>query len=702
MQLVNITLKGIRSFKDEMTTGIPEGITGIVGIHDINPDRSNGIGKSTLATSILYACYGDTANIKNLDDIECDQLDKKEDKFAEIVFYKAETNSNYRVRRGRKDGASYFELYEGTTPLGGTTIASRELELKRILGMDYDMFTASTFFEQNQLNKIVADDPKDRRNYIDKVLGLSVWRNAGSTLTTDYNKLKASQTEIKEAIKNLSEKNDITRYDKVLEDIVKTELTITNTTETQVKESARLSSLLESIQKQELYVTKKKSLDEKNSRKEKLDNEISSLNTVLTTLHENKVLKQAELEKIQLDVPQIQQTIKDVKVILNDITQQKSNCSIEINNLSTQELMLQKDKTLLLEQLNGFVQSKCDSCEQEITEEYKLTKTKEKNDKIQSIEVELTRIKQEKIFANDSCNKLALEEKTNNTQVLNLDSTLRTLTTKLSTIEVEIKNIDTQVEEKVKKVSLLDEDLSVLKGEITTAESELAAIPFVDLTEAEKSVQQCKQTLENINATLTSSNQSLGTLKQVKQHLEGVKKEIEDKEKILKSQELELYYYNIVDKAFKEIPTQIFEETISYTNREASSLIQRFNPNMEVELYEDKTKKNKPLEVNVTVRGRNRKFVALSEGQKTTVSLALRIGFAKVIAARSNRKIDMIILDEPFGMLDAHSQSQVQSILTDLLDYFKQILVITHIGNINNYPNLITVRMREDETSYIA
>lgn len=700
MIVKRITLKGIRSFKDLVTVDIPLGITGIIGVHDTNPERSNGIGKTTLATSMLYTYYGDTSNIKTLNDIECDQLLEEDDKFAEIEFYQAETNNTYTVKRGRQNGSSYFELYEDKKPLGGTSIASRELELKRILGMDYDMFTATTFFEQNQLNKIVSADSKDRRNYIDKVLGLVTWRDSSSAITTDSNKVKKEIEELKESIKTLLAES-VSSTTK-LKELPQVEITLQSNIEVKQKLETSITDKKSLIQQQEVYLLKQSSIVSKKKEKVELATQLSFIDKEINLLIADQKIK----ERDSVELPE-KKSVADSE--LTNLTKELDKLSNQVKSLEDiiQHRSLTRTKLeTTLHHINTSIKdlnnSTCDKCEQDITEAYKELKIAEKNKELLTTQQSIDALNNTRGQAVTELQQVTTNMKSVTANIEKLKQQSTSYTIEISKLDISIKSIQKQLSDKQLQQQQKKQSIDKITKDIDKLDKELEGSDFTSVEQVQKEIVELNTKLEHTNTAITNLQQQIGGLLVIKDQLDNVKKEIEEKENILKSKELDLYIYTIVDKAFKDIPTQIFEETIAYTNREASSIVQRIYPNMEVELYEDKAKKYKPLEVKVEVSKKSRNFVALSEGQKTIVSLALRLGLAKAISARSNRKIDMIILDEPFGMLDAHSQTQVQSILADLLLEFKQILVITHIGNINNYPNLITVRMSDTDSSYIA
>lgn len=141
MRLDTIELEGYSSYKNYTQVSIPEGITGIIGVFDNITGRSNAVGKSSLVMAIVYALYGEGEADKISEFIN----DNSESMFVRIKFVK--DGNEYTCERGINKGSSYLDLYQNKNRLGNT-IATTQEHINRIMGMDYDMFTASVFLNK--------------------------------------------------------------------------------------------------------------------------------------------------------------------------------------------------------------------------------------------------------------------------------------------------------------------------------------------------------------------------------------------------------------------------------------------------------------------------------------------------------------------------------------------------------------------------
>ena len=73
--------------------------------------------------------------------------------------------------------------------------------------MNYNMLTAANFLEQGEMDKFInpkKTGPDERRNYIDRVLGLDLWRSIGKDTNRDIRKFDEQIEQIKDTLHDLS------------------------------------------------------------------------------------------------------------------------------------------------------------------------------------------------------------------------------------------------------------------------------------------------------------------------------------------------------------------------------------------------------------------------------------------------------------------------------------------------------------------
>ncbi|MGO3885782.1 MAG: SbcC/MukB-like Walker B domain-containing protein, partial [Mycetocola sp.] len=101
--------------------------------------------------------------------------------------------------------------------------------------------------------------------------------------------------------------------------------------------------------------------------------------------------------------------------------------------------------------------------------------------------------------------------------------------------------------------------------------------------------------------------------------------------------------------------------------------------------------------------GRSRSTRSLSGGESFLASLALALGLAEVVTARSGGvRLDTLFIDEGFGSLDAHTLEIAMATLDGLRSGGRTVGVISHVGSmIEQIPATVRVRARPAGDSVI-
>jgi exonuclease SbcC len=87
----------------------------------------------------------------------------------------------------------------------------------------------------------------------------------------------------------------------------------------------------------------------------------------------------------------------------------------------------------------------------------------------------------------------------------------------------------------------------------------------------------------------------------------------------------------------------------------------------------------------------------ISGGEEDVVALALRLALSELIQEKKGHPLSLLILDEVFGSLDAERRQSVLERLSALKGRFDQILVISHVEEINQVADQCLFLTRDDE-----
>lgn len=697
MILKKIELQGFGSYRDYNSVVIPEGLCGIVGRYTSNIDKSIGSGKSTLIMSILYALFG-AGEFDTLDQLLNDSLPPKSPFFVRLTF--TQNNVEYVVERGRKP-ESYLDLYQDGKPLGDPTIAKRTEEICRIVGMDYGMFTASIFFEQDRLSKLVDVESSQRRMYIEKVLGISFWTECFKESQRDYNALIKSIEENQEEIHTL-------------EGTIKDRKTTIESLELLVKDVLENKSLLKVLQdKLNSFKQAKETLktlsslqtsltQTKNSITE-LDNTIKSLQSSITSSETSISESEKSLIEIQESISSLMESEKSLTCEISSLQEDLQNKRENLTKVISQSSEVSAYYKTLLEKKASLKAGTCDKCYQEVSEEYVAKKYTEFDADIESTGKLLQSLQSQKDILSQ---ELQICESSLKSAQTGLDTTKRLLQTnqkKLLETQHLIDKKKTEIEHSNQQIQL---HLNSIKSYQEICESLTHKIEDLQNTIPKdfdyNNISHIESQIKELEKKIQEQEVASGRLQRLQEELSSLEDIFISKSDNLKSSLEEKRCFEVVLAGFRDIPTSIFEQSVVSIEKEASRIIHHFIPEMDIIVYEDKTKTRRTLEVAFEVEGRRRMYSRLSGGQKTIANLALRLGFSKVISSRVGVPIEFLVLDEPFGYLDSFNRDLVKKILREISQWFRQILVISHIDNVQEFPNLIQVTMDENHVSHIS
>jgi exonuclease SbcC len=85
--------------------------------------------------------------------------------------------------------------------------------------------------------------------------------------------------------------------------------------------------------------------------------------------------------------------------------------------------------------------------------------------------------------------------------------------------------------------------------------------------------------------------------------------------------------------------------------------------------------------------------------EKTIASIAIRVALRNITTLS---KPDFFIIDEGFGTLDGDNIESCGKLLQKIKAYFRFVLVITHVPNLNQYmDNIIMIQKNNEGYSYM-
>jgi len=189
------------------------GPTLIVGENAGEEDgSSNGAGKTTIATAIMWCLFGRTTQRDRPADAVVNWNTKKN------CYVKIETDDGYAITRHRKsDGPADLIVTKDGADISASTTINAQKQIFQIFGLDYEVFASSLFFGQFGRSFLELSDVK-RRAILERIFNLhriNVW--------ADVAKEKANSIEMSQirTSSELSVKN--TELERLKADLLKKE-----------------------------------------------------------------------------------------------------------------------------------------------------------------------------------------------------------------------------------------------------------------------------------------------------------------------------------------------------------------------------------------------------------------------------------------------------------------------------------------------
>jgi DNA repair exonuclease SbcCD ATPase subunit len=693
-----IELQGFGSYRYYTKIDFPSsGLVGIVGAYDVNPLKSNGSGKTTLISSVLYAFFGE-GEFSRKDELVNDSI-SDEDMFVKV--HASFSGNAYIIERGiRNNGSSYLEFKENGVSKG-KSIQECNKAIIDVLGQDYDMLTASCFFEQGNIDKFINISPEPRRQYIDKVLGLEDWRKVLKLAIKKYKSSEVYITYLKKTIDDLQKecvsletrllpKNDVEKNVVILKKEIEDKRNILislEQTSNYINDLARITHDIE---------TKERSIQNKLDDYNIYTNNLNSLISEIDTITEDIILisnDKDSVSELQNNISTIENSIKELEKRNEDTVGKITFYKVEKSRINQIILNFEKMKKNLIEGV-------CPTCEQIITNVYVSEKQHEYDLNIENNKIIIDNNNKELDSLLKEQEKIYIDKSTAKESIKDLQDKIKIKESKKNILENNRKNLIAEFNLKTEAVDRLSTDINLFNTEIQNLILEKDKIKNKIPDGVDTQILGIKKGIFEKEKLLEDVTIQLGQFIELENSYKGLSITLNDTKESLKKGEKSLYIYNTLSNIFQEIISSIFEQSIDDIKTVSNNIIHQIIPEVSVNIYEDGSKQNK-LIIDFDVNGKTRSYKRLSGGQQTIVNIGLRLGFSKVIKAWANTDVGFVVLDEPFGSLDKENRELVKRLLTKMLDWFEQVLVISHVESIDEFPYVILVKMAPEGYSYI-
>lgn len=684
----------------------------IVGVNKNNNRISNGVGKSTIFHAIEYVLYNEYPCKK------AEKIIKDGESKCKVEFIFEINEQIYKARRERTKSVSNLYLERQLTDgsweeISGKSNSETELELLKIIKLNYKAFKNCVLFSQGDLDGLASTSSDKRKDLLKEPLQLSNYnaysKAAKKKLDTEKLNFEKNQVLV-ESLGNPSEDIDLftIKVDEIKNSNVfnkKEKNSLQVLLESQVQSLSDLDNTLKSaasntvnqihdldVDLKVLNSDLKKSLGNDETNSKKLEFLLLNLVNKQSTLDEKKTL----LTQIQVET---KRNILDVKKELESVSSKESDGKNFLLNLKNQKNKLEKELP---------EKSKCDICLQNIGEDHRHNYSVYKESKITEINsnYELYSIKLDKCIAcREALSKEIYEIEFYNDKIKSLISDIANYK---SNILLESESVSTY-KDIVKQNKITIEDL---KNKIYLAEQRKDHLLSISVENKTEEINDKILKLKlNINISRSSINKLIETISSSDTFLgvyaEKLHKRQDDLLKLnvlIADAVLIRKQINLNEKVLKAfgpngIPTMIINNILDDLQIEGNSILSEMRPSLQFQFISNN--ETDSLDIIFNVHGKNRDYELLSGGQKLYFALAFKLGLSKVIQKRVGIKINFIGLDEVDQSLDLDGIDAFSDIIKKLQNQFK-ILIITHNEHIKSKFNHFIIVEGDDANGSCA
>jgi len=678
MNLQSIALKNLKSYGSELQT------VDLTNVDAVGIGGRNGAGKSSLIEALTFALYG-KATVSEIRELGDDALinDRASEAYVLVTFEK--DGNVYTVERTvRRRGAGKARLSSLILPQPIADVKAVNAKVESLLGMNYETFVSSTIIRQDEMDRLTAKRPAERKEILAKIFGLQAYEAMREKAHEKAWEIKNEITGLEATKKALEDK--ISQGEAVRQKLAGHEARIKELEGRRQKaeaEEKEVESKLEEIR------DKKTDFDtktfEKKTLAEQLEKDKTSAEGIRKQIQE-ALCAGKELEALK---PHLEERTK-LNDELQKLTQHREQLKVTLAELQKAMQGVEqriKEESENYQKIKGYAVPECPICKRPLDEPHRKQLLEEYERKICEIKKEYDELAKKAHDADSRLNRQVNPsiEKTQSAlnELKDLDKKIGELTAtsnrlpqlkeegdKLTELITQRRRRDSELEEILQKLVPIIQSFTALEKERNKLESDLVAI---------------QGDLGTETANRDRAKKDLSEIEEMKAQHKKLVKQMGDKGRIRVAYEFlekELFHKD-------GIPTALLMEIVPEIEQEASKILRDLsNGRMDINFkFGRKTKAGKMTEeliVEAVDQGRSHPVSRYSGGERMRINLALRLGVSEVVAKRSGYKgkIETLVIDEGFGPLDEEGRRATVEILQALRQRFKKILVISHIDDV--------------------
>jgi len=633
---------------------------------------------------LTFALYG-KASATELRELGEDSLinDRANEAYVSATFEK--DNNTYTVERTiRRRGPSKAQLTSPTLPKPIVDVKAVNSKIESLLGMDYETFISSTIIRQDEMDRLTARRPAERKEILANIFGLQ-------TYEAMRERAHDKAWEIKNRIATLEERK------KILEEKIQQE---EHLKEKLARHEEEIRNLKEKCSDKE---DEKKKIEIKLDELQKMKTEHDRIDSEVKSLTEQLRRDESRLEDLKKDIEEVNRATEKLETLkplqeerarlkqeLEILTQQRDQLKLNITKLDEKMLEIKnriQEETENYRRIKEYKIPECPICKRPLDEPHRSKLLKDYESRIAQLNKDhenlasqaqnIQRTLEEKLHPSILERQAALKE------MEKLDEEIGRLAAtagRMPQLMEDERRLITLINENKIKIKEFEERLRILKPTIESYRSLEDERRMV-----EEDLRRIERDLGVEKANRDRAKKDLAEIQQAKTEHERIVEQIGQEDR------LRAAYEYLEKRVFHKdgIPTAILREIIPEIEREASKILRDLSGGrMDIRFsLGRKTKAGKTTEeliIEAVDQTGSHPVSRYSGGERMRINLALRLGVSEVITKRSGYKgrIETLIIDEGFGPLDEEGRRATVEILQTLRQRFRKIIVISHIDDV--------------------
>ena len=642
----------------------------------------NGAGKSSIIEMIstaLYWCNSCTdskgAGMDECINSNCDSFSIEfcfEMNGIEYIINTSKTRNESRTLDFYINGVNQSEK-----------VTETQAKINSVLKMNYDTFMDTVCIGQGASSRFMNKKPAERKQTLMQILDVQKFE--------DYeNKAKEKKKEIKDKLDSLKYKIDILEESDV--DVFSVEKAISDDTKILKTKESSLAQL-----KKELESVLKEKIEYENNvkrQKELQNNIITAKNQMERNQNKKKDIKE-RIEKLSSQMPIVLTDVSEIEMKLSVIRSDIDSVREEINSKKSILAVIDNKLEDYKDKYNRFVnynESVCELCGNSITDEHKETHLNSLKTSLENGNKKREEVLSLISLLNEKGKSLSQEGKELQTKISNIQAE----NVEKQNLQKDFERMQEQLKEYTELTNESIEQYNSLKGLMIDIETKT----FND-GDLKQDIVVCESEIQSLKNSILKNKQILETYEKNKEEVKAIEKQV----KILKEQQAD--YTSLITAFGKNgIPASIIAHDIPEMEEEVNKVLKVIsNDTMSIQYITTKNGKKKTvdtLEIVVSDGNTTRTYETYSGGEKFRIDFACHIGMAKFLTKRAGASIDFLIIDEGLGSQDDFSKHKFIESIMSLNGLFKQIMVVTHIQDLqNSFNNRILVQKNQLTGSYV-